>query len=181
MSRIFECLPAWEDAGNEDAEADAAETTIASLGAFVTPTTSRPRCTPSDLLIFFKPLPWSSLSHALDILDVHLESGEILSRWGVPAPLTWFLQSNDDIQEQRAWANRLARRADAAEDRLETQEDWEWLLEDMIKLAGSGDSNARGAFCLLSRDDVVRIFFGGLLSTGSKYLSLVILDTEASD
>lgn len=169
MSRIFECLPAWESEGDEDDDADAADTTIASLGAFVTPTTSRPRCTPSDLLIFFKPLPWSSLSHALDILDVHLESGEILSRWGVPAPLRWFLQSDADIQEQRAWANRLARRADASNDKLETQEDWEWLLEDMLKLSGSGESsNSRGAFCLLSRDDLIRIFFGGLLSTGSK-------------
>lgn len=170
MSRIFECLPAWETEGNGEDDADAADTTIASLGAFVTPTTSRPRCTPSDLLIFFKPLPWSSLSHALDILDVHLESGEILSRWGVPAPLKWFLQSNADIQEQRAWANRLARRADASEDKLETQEDWVWLLEDMLKLSGSGESDARGAFCFLSRDDIVRIFFSGLLSTGSKCL-----------
>lgn len=170
MSAIFECLPAWETRAEQEDEADAAETTIASLGALVTPTTGRPRCTPADLLVFFQPLPSTSLSHALDILDVHLESGEILARWGVPAPLRWFLQSNADFQEQRAWANRLARRADAAEERLETQEDWEWLLEDMLKLVGSDEGDSRGAFCLLSRDDIVRIFFSGLLSTGSGYL-----------
>ncbi|KAK0464954.1 secretory pathway protein Sec39-domain-containing protein [Desarmillaria tabescens] len=126
MSRIFECLPAWDLSKYEDLDGDAADTTIASLGDFVTPTIARPRCTASDLLVFFKPLPLSSLSRALDILDVHLESGEILSRWSVAAPLRWFLQSMNDEAEQRAWANRMARR------------DWEWLLEDMIKLVWKG-------------------------------------------
>ncbi|KAI0652165.1 Sec39-domain-containing protein [Trametes meyenii] len=167
MSRIFECLPAWETPEEDTDEADEADTTIASLGAFVTPSTARPRATPSDLLIFFKPLPITSLSRALDVLDVHLESGEILARWSVPAPLRWFLQSNANIAEQRARANRMARRANASDDKLETQEDWEWLLEDMLKLSDSGESGSRSAFCLLSRDDIIRIFFSGLLSTGS--------------
>ncbi|KAL7285139.1 hypothetical protein ACG7TL_000231 [Trametes sanguinea] len=167
MSRIFECLPAWETPEGDADEADEADTTIASLGAFVTPSTTRPRATPSDLLIFFKPLPTTSLSRALDVLDVHLESGEILARWGVPAPLRWFLQSNSNIVEQRARANRMARRANTSDDKLDTLEDWEWLLEDMLKLCGSGDSGSRSAFCLLSRDDIVRIFFSGLLSTGN--------------
>ncbi|KAI0673446.1 Sec39-domain-containing protein [Trametes maxima] len=167
MSRIFECLPAWETPEEDADEADEADTTIASLGAFVTPSTARPRATPSDLLIFFKPLPITSLSRALDVLDVHLESGEILARWSVPAPLRWFLQSNSNITEQRARANRMARRANASDDRLETQEDWEWLLEDMLKLSDSGESGSRSALCLLSRDDIIRVFFGGLLSTGN--------------
>lgn len=174
MSRIFECLPAWETPEDED-EADEADTTIASLGAFVVPSTTRPRCTPSDLLLFFKPLPPSSLSRALDVLDVHLESGEILSRWSVPAPLRWFLQSNGSIAEQRAWANRMARQAGGIDDRLESLEDWEWLLEDMLKLAGSGESGLRGAFCLLSKDDVGRIFFAGLISSGSKSFANSVL------
>ncbi|KAH9898090.1 Sec39-domain-containing protein [Cubamyces lactineus] len=167
MSRIFECLPAWDTPEEDADEADEADTTITSLGAFVTPSTNRPRATPSDLLIFFKPLPTTSLSRALDVLDVHLESGEILARWSVPAPLRWFLQSNTNISEQRARANRMARRANAADDKLDTQEDWEWLLEDMLKLCGSGESGSRSAFCLLSRDDIIRIFFSGLLSTGN--------------
>ncbi|PIL31647.1 hypothetical protein GSI_06349 [Ganoderma sinense ZZ0214-1] len=167
MSRIFECLPAWETPEDEEDETDETDTTIASLGDFVTPSTTRPRATPSDLLLFFKPLPTASLSRALDVLDVHLESGEILSRWSVPAPLRWFLQSNANISEQRSRANRMARRANAAEDQLDTQEDWEWLLDDMLKLAGSDEGDSRSAFCLLSRDDVIRIFFSGLLSTGN--------------
>ncbi|KZT05892.1 uncharacterized protein LAESUDRAFT_743648 [Laetiporus sulphureus 93-53] len=165
MSRIFECLPAWDTAQDED-EADEADTTIASLGTYVTPSTRHPRCTPADLMVFFKPLPLSSLSRALDVLDVHLESGEILERWNVPAPLRWFLQSNGSITEQRSWANRMARQTGAHNDKLESQGDWEWLLEDMLKLSESGDSGAWSAFCLLSGDDVTRIFFSGLLSTG---------------
>jgi hypothetical protein len=167
MSRIFECLPAW-DISRDDDEADEADTTIASLGAFVTPSTSRPRCTASDLLVFFKPLPVSSLSRALDILDLHLEGGEILGRWGVPAPLRWFLQSSGDAVEQRAWANRMARRAGGSEDHLDTREDWEWLLRDMLKLSGTGENGLKGAFGLIPRKEVMGIFFGGLLSNGSK-------------
>ncbi|KAJ7630808.1 secretory pathway protein Sec39-domain-containing protein [Roridomyces roridus] len=168
MNRIFECLPAWDIAKDDDQE-DAADTTIASLGAYVAPSTSRPHCTASDLLVFFQPLPLSSLSRALDVLDVHLESGEILSRWSVPAPLRWFLQSNSDVPEQRAWANRMARRAGGSDDKLNGLEDWEWLLEDMLKLSGKGDSGLRGAFGLLSQDEVLRIFLSGLLSTGSEH------------
>ena len=159
MSRVFECLPAWDTPEESQDEVDETDTTIVSLGDFVTPSTTRPRVTPSDLFLFFKPLPTTSLSRALDVLDVHLESGEILSRWSVPAPLRWFLRSNSNINEQRSWANRMARRANASNDQLDTQEDWEWLLEDMIKLSGSGESGSRSAFCLLSRDDVIRIFF----------------------
>ncbi|KAJ4485984.1 secretory pathway protein Sec39-domain-containing protein [Lentinula aciculospora] len=163
MSGIFECLPVWEIPA-DDNEEDAAEMTISSLGAFVTPSTSRPQATPSELLVFFNPLPLFSLSRALDILDVHLESGEIFSRWSVPAPLGWFLRSSNNAAEQRAWANRMARRAGGSDDELATQEDWQWLLEDMLKLAG--ETKIKGAFGLLPRDEIVRIYFSGLLSTG---------------
>lgn len=168
MSRIFECMPAWATTLDETEE-EAADTTLASLGEFVTPTTNRPKCTPKDLLLFFQPLHFQSLSRALDILDIHLESGEILSRWSVPAPLRWFLQSADDEKEQRAWANRMARRAGGDVDPLNTVEDWEWLLDDMLKLTERSDSGIKGAFGLLSREEIVTIFLSGLLSTGSKW------------
>lgn len=170
MSRIFECLPAWDIPRDVDNDEDVTDTTISSLGAFVTPSTDQPKCTAFDLLVFFKPLPIASLSRALDILDVHLESGEILSRWNVPAPLRWFLQSNTDIKEQRAWANRMARRAGGLDDQLNSKEDWEWLLEDMLKLTGKGDTGLPGAFGLLTRDDVMQLFLNGLLSTGREFL-----------
>ena len=166
MGRIFECLPAW-NIDEQDADKDAADTTISSLGAFLAPSPSRSEVTAHDLLVFFNPLPISSLSRALDILDVHLESGEVLARWNAPAPLRWFLRSNSDVNEQCAWANRMARRAGGTEDQLSTLDDWEWLLEDMLKLAGSGGSGLEGAFGLLSPEEIERIFLSGLLSTGS--------------
>ncbi|KAG6841935.1 hypothetical protein C0991_005115 [Blastosporella zonata] len=167
MSRIFECLPAWDVSRNEDDDEGVMDTTISSLGAFVTPSTEHPRCSAFDLMVFFKPLPITSLSRALDILDVHLESGEILSRWSVPAPLRWFLQSNSDGKAQRAWANRMARRAGGTDDQLTSKDDWEWLLEDMLKLTGKGDTGLPGAFGVLTRDEVLHLFLSGLLSSGN--------------
>lgn len=170
MSRIFECLPApaWDYPRDEDNDEDVVDTTIASLGTFVTPSMSHPRVSPAELMCFFKPLHVASLSRALDILDVHLEAGEIFSRWSVPAPLRWFLQSNDDVEEQRVWANRMARRAGGAQDQLSTIEDWEWLLEDMLKLTGKSETGVKNAFGHLSEDEIFRIFLGGLLSAGSE-------------
>ncbi|KEP52233.1 secretory pathway protein Sec39 [Rhizoctonia solani 123E] len=160
MSAIFECLPAWEvsEPGENDPDAEEADTTLASLAAFVTPTTAKPRTAPADLYTFFRPLPARALSRALDILDVHLESGEVLSRWGVPAPLRWFVQSAGDATLQRSWAIKMARRSGA--------EGGEILLDDMVKLSGGALGDLRGAFGALKKDEVVRIFFEGLLSSG---------------
>ena len=169
MSRIFECMPAWDSGYVADAgEEDEADTTIASLGAFVTPSTTQPCVATSDLLLFFQPLHASSLSHALDVLDVHLESGEILSRWNVPAKLSWFLQSVNDGTEQRSWARRMARRAGGSSDEPDSPEEYEWLLEDMIKLSNTGESGLRSAFGLIPKDEVISIFLSGLLNSGSE-------------
>lgn len=169
MSNIFECLPAWNIAKDQEDEEDAFETTLASLSAFLTPKTSSGPASASDLLMFFKPLPLASLSHALDILDVHLESGEILSRWDVARPLRWFLQSFNNMEEQRSLAYRMARRAGGVEDQVSTVEDWQWLLDDMLKLSAKGNGKLRGAFGLLSHDEIHRMFLAGVLSTGRKF------------
>ncbi|KAG6818046.1 hypothetical protein H0H87_009201 [Tephrocybe sp. NHM501043] len=179
MSRIFECLPAWDLPRDEDSNEDVMDTTISSLGAFVTPSTDHPHCTASDLLVFFKPLPIASLSRALDILDIHLESGEILSRWSVPAPLRWFLRSHDNAKEQRGWANRMARRAGGSDDQLTSKDDWEWLLEDMFKLTGKGDTGLPGAFGLLTRDEVLHLFLSGLLSSAKFDIARDILRSSS--
>jgi hypothetical protein len=171
MSRVFECMPAWDSGYVADAdEEDEADTTIASLGAFVTPSTARSPVTASDLLLFFQPLHASSLSRALDVLDVHLESGEILSRWNVPAKLRWFLQSADDGNEQRSWARRMARRAGGPSDEPDSPEEYEGLLEDMVKLSNTGGSGLRSAFALIPKDEIISIFLSGLLNSGSESL-----------
>jgi neuroblastoma-amplified sequence len=168
MSQIFECLPAWNENFDDGDSEDAVEMTITSLGTYVTPTTARPKCTPSNLFVFFRPLPLPSLSRALDILDVHLESGEILLRWDAPAPLRWFLQSNSDKNSQRARAVRMARRPGVSR-ALHSQDDWEWLLEDMLKLCRTSDNGIRNAFGLLPQTEIISIFLSGILSTGRKF------------
>lgn len=168
MSGIFECLPVWEFSKDDNSYAAFAEVTLASLAAFVTPSTDKPMTSPKDVLKFFEPLPFTVLSQALDILDIHLESGEIMSKWHVPAPLRWFLQSSTDVNEQRTWANKMARRGKGKEGRLNGMEDRERLLKDMLKLTGSGDTNARGAFCLLTSEEVRKIFLDSLLSSGGE-------------
>ncbi|KZW02565.1 hypothetical protein EXIGLDRAFT_705207 [Exidia glandulosa HHB12029] len=166
MSQIFECLPAWEGAQGAEEE-DEADTTLASLGAFVMPSTTRPKCSSAELLLFFTPLPAFALSRALDVLDVHLDAGEILARWRVPAPLRWFLQSADDAKEQRAYATRMARRAGGGrEDELENEDEWDALKDDMLKLATGGRGALKGPLGALQKEEVLRIFFGGLLSAG---------------
>ncbi|KAF8337468.1 uncharacterized protein EI90DRAFT_2910408 [Cantharellus anzutake] len=174
MSNIFECLPEWPTAAEHQHDGDAeAETTLASLTEFVQPSTTRSNVAPpQDLFAFFKPLLSTALSHALDILDVHLECGEILARWGVAAPLFWFLQSARDERQQRAWATRMARRpsfgtyGDGNGKGLEDEKGYARLLHDMVKLVGSTTSLARGAFRLLGRLEVTKIFFAGVLGTG---------------
>lgn len=68
----------------------------------------------------------------------------------------------------------MARRAGGIGDPLNDLEDWEWLLDDMLKLTEKSESGIRGAFGLLSREEVLSIFLSGLLSTGSKSLTLTI-------
>lgn len=167
MSRIFECLPAWNFGVDEDEE-DETDTTVASLSAFLAPSASHPPASSSDLLVFFKPLPSNSLSRALDILDVHLESGELLARWGVPVPLRWFLQSAHDEAQQRAWATKMARQANAPKGDLDSEDIWLSLLDDMLKVCKPSDLDTNSAFGALSTADIKSIFFRGLLSTGSK-------------
>ena len=186
MSRIFECMPDWPLPSPETVEDGAlsADTTLVSLASFVQPSTSRANASPPpELFVFFQPLPSPALSRALDILDMHLECGEILSRWGVPAPLAWFLQSSLDERQQKAWATRLARRAILVQseedeamglDRERRRGDdgstaYGALLKDMLKLVGPEEERSHGAFRLVGKVEVTKIFFGGLLSSGSKY------------
>lgn len=167
-SSIFECLPVWDVAGDEldeDTSREVTATTLESLASFMQPSATAPAPGPTDLLLFFEPLPFVALSRALDILDVHLESGEILAKWNVPAPLRTFLQTAFDREEQRRWAVRAARQAGNG---FDDEDEWVSLMDDMIKLSGGGEGLLKGAFGLLGKEEVLKIFFGGVLSSGRK-------------
>ncbi|WVQ94410.1 hypothetical protein IAU59_001489 [Kwoniella sp. CBS 9459] len=165
MSSIFECLPVWELSGTDPAsDAELTSTTLDSIATFVRPTSaSAAPPTSKDLFVFFHPLPFASLSRALDILDVHLESGEILARWNVPTQLRFLLQSARDSSDQRELAEKMVRRQ-----RGLGEDGWRRLWDDMGRLAGGEDSGLlRGALGSLNVQERGRIYLGGLLSSGN--------------
>jgi hypothetical protein len=168
MSAIFECLPVWDVSGGDvDTDREATETTLDSIAAFVRPASASAGPGPHsarDLFVFFHPLPFASLSRALDILDVHLESGEILARYSVRVVLRTLLQSARDRAEQVTLAEHMVRRSTARAD----ERRWVQLWEDMCRLQGGSDALLRGAFGMLSKHDMMRIFLGGLLASGGE-------------
>ncbi|KAG8816400.1 hypothetical protein FRC19_000392 [Serendipita sp. 401] len=163
MSRIFECQPDWGDDRDDDEKAYA---TLSSLAAVVAPSASRPRASAEELFIFFKPLPASALSRLLDVLDTHLEGGEILAKWSVSTSLQWFILSREDAGQQRAKAVRMSRLLDHRGKELESEEEWRSLLEDMLKLVTHA-GGSKSTFGHLSQEEVSKIFFTGLLSSGN--------------
>jgi len=166
MSQVFECLPAWDVTSEGDATHDEAEAMPTSFKSSLTLSTANAACSSADLYIFFKPLSISSLSRALDALDVHLEAGEILGRWDISPPLQWFLHHYNDDVEQRSLANKLVRRQGSSRADDKDQQKWESMLVDMFKLTETSESGIRGVFGLLSPREVSSIFFAGLLSAG---------------
>ncbi|WVF66798.1 hypothetical protein IAT40_001540 [Kwoniella sp. CBS 6097] len=165
MSGIFECLPVWELSGSDpESDAELTATTLDSIATFVRPTSaSASPPTSKDLFVFFHPLPFASLSRALDILDVHLESGEILARWNVPTQLRFLLQSARDSSEQKDLAEKMVRRQRGLGD-----EGWRRLWDDMSRLAGGEEGGLlRGALGMLDITERGRIYLGGLLSSGN--------------
>lgn len=184
MSKIFECLPVWDISDEVDANSDQelTSTTIESIAAFIRPTKasdSEGMVGPKDLFYFFQPLPFASLSRALDILDVHLESGEILSRWSILVQLRFLLQSCKNKGDQKELAEKLVRKQSSAlsaggqyssgrSDRGYVENKWTDLWKDMKRLNGGSDSLLRGALGVLTTGEMMRIYLGGILSSGSE-------------
>ncbi|AFR98986.1 hypothetical protein CNAG_05559 [Cryptococcus neoformans var. grubii H99] len=165
MSSIFECLPVWELTGEDAEDEELTSTTLDSISNFLRPTsasTSPP--SKSDILFFFQPLPFASLSRALDILDVQLESGEILARWGVEKRLGELLGMTGDQKGQMELAERLVRQGEASvgkggDDR------WRRLWNDMERLS-SGEGLLKGALGTLTQQARGRVYFDGILRSG---------------
>ena len=172
MSAIFECLPVWDVSGGDlDSDREATSTTLESIATFVRPTKagdSPP--TPKDLFFFFSPLPFASLSRALDVLDVQLESGEVLARWDTPVQLQFLLQSASNKGEQKDLAERMVRRQSS---KSLGEREWWNLWTDMKKLNGGDDALLKGAFGSLDYQEMMSILLGGILSSGSRFFNRV--------
>lgn len=169
MSSIFECLPVWELTGEDAEDEELTSTTLDSISNFLRPTSaSTPPPSKSDILLFFHPLPFASLSRALDILDVQLESGEILARWGVEKRLGELLGMAGDQKAQVELAERLARQSGASVGKS-GDDRWRKLWNDMERLS-SGEGLLKGALGTLTLQTRGRIYFDGILRSGGKLL-----------
>ncbi|KAE8540758.1 hypothetical protein D1P53_003122 [Cryptococcus gattii VGV] len=165
MSSIFECLPVWELTGEDAEDEELTSTTLDSISNFLRPTSaSTPPPTKSDILFFFQPLPFASLSRALDILDVQLESGEILARWGVEKRLGELLGMTGDQKGQMGLAERLVRQGGASIGKG-GEARWRKLWNDMERLS-SGEGLLKGALGTLTLPARGRIYFDGILRSG---------------
>lgn len=189
MGRVFECLPAFD---SPDPSKDM-ESAQARVDLFALATQSRVSIpTPAAIFPALAGASTSDLSAHLDSLDLHLSQLETFLRYSSPpasSGLAWFLTSYRDRSAQAQWATRLARTASSggggragAEGAFESEDEWVGLMEFMGDATGVAQPSEgelereeavrRGlgrAFHLLNREEVLRIFFGGLLAAGRAY------------
>lgn len=204
MSRVFECLPAFESPPSApsrlDNDDDGDDADLFSLAASLNNKGAPPSAAPTPAEIFraLASASPAALSAHLDTLDLHLSQLETFLRYSSPpstSGLAWFLSSYRDRAAQLQWATRLARTASigggGGEDgsgEFESEDEWVGLMEFMADATGVAPQPTEGggdlsmdrdeairkglgrAFCLLERDEVLRIFFGGLLAAGRAFL-----------
>jgi len=197
MGSIFDCLPSFEGEV-QTSVANSSSSTQSLYGFFSTTAGASNTASPLSAAQIYSALDSFSrysLSKALDTFDLNLEAAEIFSRWSSPVPLRFFITLSNDAKLQRSWAERLARTSAAAVadanttsgrggERLgkdfEFEDEWISLLDDLCRLAGPETSSERDetvkgdlrepkhAFSSLSKLEITKIFFSGLLSSGSK-------------
>lgn len=170
LAAIFDCLPALEDASTPDPN----EQTLIRL-------VSGSSFNAADLYTELASWSTSGLSQALDEFDAHLEGAEIFARWHAARPLSFFVTLSADSKQQRMWADRLARTAASGSvggvgADFEYEDEWISLLDDLCKLSAGGKADAVNGPVLgsLSQNEMTRIFFSGLLSSGSKRFSVML-------
>ncbi|GAA5992092.1 hypothetical protein JCM10908_000740 [Rhodotorula pacifica] len=202
MSRVFECLPAFDSPVGENlsSKGDSAGADLFSLGSRAG--VSAP--SPKDIFHALSSASPAALSAHLDTLDLHLSQLETFLRYSSPpssSGLAWFLSSYRDRAAQIQWATRLARTASTGgggrhgdEGEFESENQWIGLMDFMADATGVAQPSAEGslgreeairdglgrAFCLLERDEVLRIFFGGLLAAGRFALARSLFDPTPS-
>ncbi|GAA5955614.1 hypothetical protein JCM10213_001586 [Rhodosporidiobolus nylandii] len=195
MGRIFECLPAFDVASSSSSPAAGEEVNLFALPASC--------LTPSALFASLAPASPARLSTLLDTLDLHLSQLEAFLRYSCPTSLAWFLSSSSSRTAQLAWATRLARTAATggagawraanagAEGEFESEDEWVGLMEFMAEATGTagdpaedeGERRRKGlgrAFAELGREEVLRIFFGGLLGAGRFSLARSLFEPSST-
>ncbi|KAK4054932.1 hypothetical protein OIV83_000856 [Microbotryomycetes sp. JL201] len=179
MSKIFECLPVFDTKAISDSAQQSSSKT--NLFALHPPGSDLP--TPQYLFKELQSFSLVKLTASIDALDLHLAEAETFSRYSVAVPLSWFLASHNDAKAQRAWATRMARTSSSGgggktgdEGEFEGEDEWEMLMEDMVSLTEGGDiDELRKAFWMLEKEEILRIFFGGLLAASRITLAKALL------
>lgn len=195
MSRVFECLPAFDSPQSTRNAQERAKVDLFVLGG-----ASSAAPSPSAIFEALSHASPSELSSHLDTLDLHLSQLETFLRYSSPpssSGLAWFLSSYGNRAAQSQWATRLARTASTGgggrsgdDGEFESEDEWIGLMEFMADATGVAQPSEgeldretaveRGlgrAFHLLTRNEVLRIFFGGLLAAGRKWCSPLLCRT----
>ncbi|POW20768.1 hypothetical protein PSHT_03150 [Puccinia striiformis] len=159
MGRMFECMPAFPDNIPSSEEFNSA----AYLHGLFTSTTGSTIWTSEGTTLVYNALSeldTGRLSSILDGLDDHLSTAEVLARWNVPARLAdLVLRFHGNKTAQQKLATKIARQEGGIE--MESEEEWEVLLEAMIELSQPGR-----ALDLLDQEEITKLFFAGLLTSG---------------
>ncbi|BGO99247.1 hypothetical protein JCM10021v2_002919 [Rhodotorula toruloides] len=210
MSKIFECLPAFDGStstavdGKDAGLFELASASTADLARPAGPTSTAPPPPSPSPSVFFTALslaPPTALSAHLDTLDLHLSQLESLLRYH-SAPNTglfWFLSSYRSETAQRNWATRLARTAasngagtDGDEGEFESADMWLELMEFMAEGTGVAGEEASGTdeeriekglgrlFWKLGKEEALKIFFGGLLGAGRFTLARSLFEPSST-
>ncbi|KNC97239.1 uncharacterized protein SPPG_07625 [Spizellomyces punctatus DAOM BR117] len=133
---------------------------------------------PSDLLD--DPAVMDDLQERFQRFKVHVEAVAILERYGLARPLSWFLESDNNIDAQRQLVVQLARRSAGGEGmgaggehRFESEDEWSGLLDDMLEL------HQLGVLDRVPRRDIYVEFLSVVLSSGKFRLAKRIMQPES--
>ncbi|KAJ3036702.1 hypothetical protein HDV00_002462 [Rhizophlyctis rosea] len=112
------------------------------------------------------------LAERLKLLASHILASQILLRYGLHKPLSFFLSSHESSTLQRQLMLLLARQSTGDDDvgfgtggqeRFENDDEWEGLLESMLELWRVE------VIGRVKRGEVYEVFLSGVLGSGTKY------------
>lgn len=151
---IFDCLPSLEGTNaNTDNEIDLTRSVMSA----------------ADLYKEFGRLDGPALVHAMDILEAHLQAGEIFDKWESPTTLLSLASSEHTREAQERLCLRAIRQASGGVEtggsKMTREREWFSLLQDLQKLRESINS-APGVLNLVSSEEISKWIVEALLSCG---------------
>ncbi|KAH9825282.1 secretory pathway protein Sec39-domain-containing protein [Melampsora americana] len=172
MNKVFECMPAFPDAEPMPESFQPSEY-LQELFNTLEVSKNHNDLT-HQLYAALTKASAGTLSAILDSLDNHLTTAEVLARWNVPVKLKdLIVKFQGKCVEQEKLATRMARQEGGLE--MESEEEWEVLLEGMIELSKPGR-----VFDALDEVHIIRLFFSGLLTSGKFKLAKALFSSSSS-